>query len=274
MIKLKRTKNDLTISEFENRKEQPMDATKKFDKRAEAYTAGRPGYAKELIEKLYAGYGMSENSVVADIGSGTGKFAKQLLEKGSRVYCVEPNDDMRRTAEKELGGYANFHSVCGSAENTTLDADFADFITTAQAFHWFDTKKFRQECMRIIKPGGKVFLIWNTRDNSDLINRELYQIYSKFCPDFKGFSGGTQKDDPRIAEFFDGRYEYISFDNPLYFDREKFIARSLSGSYSLKSEDKEYAVYIEALNTVFDKYSVDGIVSIANQSVAYIGAVK
>lgn len=251
-----------------------MDTTLKFDGRAKDYITGRPSYAEALIDCLYSDYGISESSVVADIGSGTGKFAKHLLERGSEMYCVEPNEDMRSVAERELCGYTNFHSVQGNAENTTLETGSVDYITTAQAFHWFDVKKFRQECSRIIKNNGKVFLIWNVRDNTDLLNQELYQIYSKYCPDFKGFSGGIEKDDPRIKEFFRGQYDSVSFDNPLYFDKEKFIARSLSGSYSLKDGDKEYAEYMEALVSLFNKHSNHGTVSIANQSVAYIGVVN
>ena len=250
-----------------------MDTTMKFDGRAKDYITGRPSYAEELIDCLYSNYGISESSVIADIGSGTGKFAKHLLERGSEVYCVEPNNAMRCIAESELCGYKSFQSVLGDAENTTLETGLVDFVTTAQAFHWFDVKKFRQECSRIIKNNGKVFLVWNVRDNTDLLNRELYQIYSKYCPDFKGFSGGIEKDDPRIKELFNGQYDYVASDNPLYFDKEKFIARSLSGSYSLKEGDKEYAEYMEALISLFEKHSDNGIVSIANQSVAYIGVV-
>lgn len=251
-----------------------MDTTIKFDGRARDYIVGRPSYAEELIKCLYCDYGISESSVIADIGSGTGKFAKHLLERGSEVYCVEPNDDMRSVAESELSGYKNFHSVLGNAENTALETGFVDYVTTAQAFHWFDVKKFRRECSRILKDNGKVFLIWNVRDDTDFLNQELYQIYSKYCPNFKGFSGGIEKDDPRIKEFFNGQYDYVSFDNPLCFDKEKFIARSLSGSYSLREDDKEYAEYIEALISLFNKHSNNGIVSIANRSIAYIGVVR
>lgn len=251
-----------------------MDTTRKFDGRAGDYTASRPSYAPQLIDCLYNDYGFSKLSVVADIGSGTGKFARHLLERESEVYGVEPNNDMRCVAEKELGKYVNFHSVQGDAENTTLKTGSVDYITSAQAFHRFDVKKFKQECLRIIKNNGKVFLIWNVRDSADLLNQELYRVYSRYCPNFKGFSGGITKDDERIKNFFGGRYEYIAFDNPLYFDEEKFIARSLSGSYSLKDGDREYKEYIEQLLALFKKYSNDGIVSIANQSVAYIGTVK
>jgi len=251
-----------------------MDTTNKFDGYSKNYTVGRPGYAMELIDCLYNEYGMSAASVIADIGSGTGKFARHLLERESTVYCVEPNDDMRATAENELCGFSNFHSVNGDAENTTLEDDSVDFITTAQAFHWFDVQKFKQECSRILRDNGKAILIWNIRDEAEPLNQDLHHIFTKYCPDFKGFGGGIVKDDPRIKAFFDDRYDYVSFDNPLYYDREKFIARNLSGSYSLKEGDAGYNDYLDEITGVFDKYSNRGIVSIVNKSTAYIGNVR
>ena len=82
------------------------------------------------------------------------------------------------------------------------------------------------------------------------------------------------KDDPRIKLFFNDQYDYISFDNPLFYDREKFIARNLSGSYSLKEGDTGFDDYLKEIDNIFNKYARDGIVSIANQSVAYIGEIK
>ncbi len=248
-----------------------MDTTKKFDGIASTYAQSRPSYAIEFIEYLFDKHGFSASSVVADIGSGTGKFAKQLLDKGCNVICVEPNTDMRLVAENELCKYPEFKSVSGSAEHTTLPDSSVDFITTAQAFHWFDTKSFKAECSRIIKPNGKAFFIWNTRNNEASINKELYRVYSEYCPDFKGFSGGTKTHDDRIKYFFNNNYDYIAFDNPLYFDREKFINRSLSGSYSLKKDDCKFNLYLEEINKIFDQFEVDGIVKIENQTVAYIG---
>ena len=246
----------------------------RFDGHAKAYTVGRPDYAEELIECLYSDYGVSASAVIADIGSGTGKFSRHLLERGSEVYSVEPSDDMRSIAETELGRYPNFHSVKGSAENTTLKADLADYITTAQAFHWFDVSRFRQECMRIIKDNGKVILVWNIRDDLDPLNQELYKVYSDDCPEFKGFGGGILKDDQRIKDFFGSGYDYRSFDHLLCLDKEMFVARSLSASYSLKEGDAGYEAYMEALLDVFNRYEDNGSVTIANKSVAYIGSIK
>lgn len=251
-----------------------MDNTKNFTGRAEDYTVGRPTYAEAFIDYLYTEEKVSEKSVIADIGSGTGKFARQLLQKGSTVICVEPNEDMRNMAVKELSHFETFTAVNGTASDTTLEDKSVDFVTTAQAFHWFDVEAFQRECKRILKPNGKAILIWNMRDMTADVNKESHAIYKQFCPRFKGFGGGIEKDDVRIKQFFSNKYECVIFEHPLYYDKEKFIKRSLSGSYSLKEDEPQYEVYIEALENLFDKYAVDGVLEMPNQTVAYVGKVE
>ena len=210
------------------------DTLKKFSGRADDYVAGRPAYAEEFVRWLALEQGFSEETIVADIGSGTGKFAKQLLKMGCFVYGIEPNDDMRKKAEENFLKGENFCSVKGTANKTTLKEHAVDVVTSAQAFHWFDVTAFQKECRRILKPDGRVYLIWNVRDMGEKLNQETFAIYRTFCPRFQGFSGGMKKDDERIQTFFEGHYQYRSFDHPLSYTEETFIRRSLSGSYSLK----------------------------------------
>lgn len=248
-----------------------MANTEKFTDRAEDYTIGRPGYAESFIDYLFCQLGLTAETVIADIGCGTGKLTKQILDRGSFVYGVEPNDDMRSVAVKELSGYERFISVKGDASNTELRDKSVDFITAAQAFHWFDVDKFYYECKRILKDNGKVILIWNSRDESDEVNKAVYLMNKMFCLNFKGFSGGIKKDDERIKKFFGGKYELLSFDNPLYYNKEMFISRCLSSSYSLKPGDENYNEYISYANCIFDKYSLDGTLMLGNSTVVYIG---
>lgn len=243
--------------------------TGKFSGKAKNYSAGRPSYAKAFIDMLYAEQSFSASSEIADIGCGTGIFAKQLLERGSIVYGVELNGDMRLQAENYLAGFDNFRLVNGIAENTTLPDCSVDFITVAQAFHWFNVEPFKAESKRILRSCGKVFLIWNSRDTRAEVNKLCGKIFSKFCKNFKGFSGGIKKDDERISEFFNGKYCYAEFDNPLLYDREKFIRRSLSSSYSLTEKDKNFSEYLSKLNELFDKNSTNGVLTIPNKTEVY-----
>ncbi|MCL2463427.1 MAG: class I SAM-dependent methyltransferase, partial [Defluviitaleaceae bacterium] len=126
----------------------------KFTGKAGLYRTFRPSYPAELIDYLYSHIGFSSDCSIADIGAGTGIFTRILLERGSKVYAVEPNGDMREAAIKDLSGYENFVPVGASAENTGLDDSGVDFVTVAQAFHYFDRQLFRRECQRILKSGG------------------------------------------------------------------------------------------------------------------------
>lgn len=250
-----------------------MQAKEFFSGRAKDYDAGRPSYSQLLIESLYNDVGFTPESVIADIGSGTGKFAKQLLEKGSSVICVEPNGDMGRIARRVLSAYAKASFTDGDASDTKIQSAAVDFITAAQAFHWFDVDGFKNEGRRILKPGGKVVLVWNSRDETAEISAELRAVFSEHCPRFAGQSGGMKKDDEKIIRFFDGKYTVTEFNNPIAFDRSRFIARSLSASYSIKEGEPGFESYISRLNDFFDKHVKDGILTMPNKSVAYIGRI-
>ncbi len=250
-----------------------MNTTTKFDGRAKDYAAGRPTYSAELVCWL-RGAGIEKSSVIADVGSGTGKFSKCLLDEGCKVFAVEPNSDMRAVAEADLRGNPDFFSVSGSAENTTLPCGSVDFVTVAQAFHWFDGAKFRRECLRILKKSGKVFLIWNSREPDAPLNLEWSGIASRYCPDFRGFGNGIRRGDEKIKAFFGEKYDYAAFDYPLIFTKEGFIKRCLSSSYSLTESDESYGKYLESLLNLFDKYAKSGILSVPNRSVVYCGVLR
>src|SRR2546430_9683591 len=124
------------------------DATQRFSSRVEDYARYRPGYPPEVIQLLKTECGLSAESVVADVASGTGIFTRMLLGNRCRVFGVEPNVEMRRSAEGFMAGHARFKSLKGTAESTTLPDHNVDIITAAPAAHWFDPRKTRQEVVR------------------------------------------------------------------------------------------------------------------------------
>lgn len=248
----------------------------KFDGKGEIYAQFRPSYPQECIDELFSNLHLTASDVLADIGAGTGKLTRMLLDKGNTVYAVEPNADMRKIAEENLSTFPNFISVNGTAENTTLPACSVSCVTAAQAFHWFDRQAFRKECQRILKPGGIVILLWNSRDENAALVQENDHVNREFCPNFKGFSGGMlgAQQDGEFADFFsDGVYRTLSFDFPLYFDEQGFIGRNLSASYAPKSTDAQYSAYTEALRALFAKHAENGRICMPNFTECYIGNV-
>ncbi len=116
-----------------------QNSTLRFGNRVENYAKYRPSYPDKVLEYLQQQCHLTDQSVIADIGSGTGIFTKLLLDRGYTVYAVEPNEAMRQKAEKQFKHLqSNFHSTNGTAEATTLPPKIADLIVCAQAFHWFN----------------------------------------------------------------------------------------------------------------------------------------
>ena len=130
------------------------NATSRFSDRVENYVRYRPGYPPEVLQALQAECGLLPSHAVADIASGTGIWTRQLLENGNPVFGVEPNAEMRLAGERLLAAFPNFTSIAGTAEATTLSDQSVDFVTAAQAAHWFDRKESRSEFVRILKLGG------------------------------------------------------------------------------------------------------------------------
>lgn len=246
-----------------------------FDDVASIYEKYRPSYPEEYLNYLISKCNLNKNSVVADIGAGTGIFTKQLLDKNLKVIAVEPNDKMRKVLEEKLNGNKNFTSINGTDKNTNLKENSIDLITVAQAFHWFDIQSFRKECKRILKPNGKICIIWNKLDTNDTIVKEEKNIDYTYTNQFKEINNILQdeKREQLIKEFFsNGTYECKITENNQIYNKETFIGVNLSKSYSLRKEDKNYNEYIKAFKDLFDKYSKNGNLTIKNNTFAYLGS--
>lgn len=235
------------------------------------YAAARPEYAQGFLDLLRELYPLPGPWTAADIGSGTGKLSAQLLRAGFAVYAVEPNRDMRREAEQRLASCPGFQSVEGCDRATGLEDRSVDFITVAQAFHWFDPEAFGRECRRILRENGRVFLVWNARNPEAPVTRELAAVFREFCPDFRAFTGGMERDDPRIRAFFDGAYDAWAFEQPLLYSEEGFLRRAFSSSYSLPREHPEFEPYRRALAAVFRRHAAGERVTVENETVVYSG---
>ncbi len=241
--------------------------TARFDGKSEIYAKARPKYSEELIDFIKESF--TNNCVFADIGSGTGIFTEQLLNCGYEVFAVEPNTDMRQKAEEKLCGICGYHSINSTAENTTLEDNSIDCITVAQAFHWFDAEHFKKECKRILKPDGKILIIYNSRVEDAECTKALTELRKKYCPEFRGFSGGIKDDD--CVRFFDGNCRILRYDNSQKYDKESYKNRLLSSSYSLKEDDAMYRNYIDEIYALYDKFSVNGEITVPTDTVVYIG---
>jgi SAM-dependent methyltransferase len=131
-----------------------------FAEVAGAYERGRPGYPEEAVRWLAGDHPQD----VVDLGAGTGKLTRALVALGHRVTAVEPLEEMRRELEAAL---PDIRALPGSAEAMPLPDSSADVVTSAQAFHWFDHANALPEIARVLRAGGRIALVWNSRDDRD-----------------------------------------------------------------------------------------------------------
>jgi SAM-dependent methyltransferase len=236
-----------------------LDPKIRFSSRVENYIKYRPNYPQEIIEFLTEKRMLTERSVVADIGSGTGILSEIFLKNGNIVYGIEPNIDMRKAGEKLLEKYARFFSVDGSAELTGLGKKSIDLITAGQAFHWFDIERTKLEFKRILKPNGYVVLIWNNRKKKGDNFSNLYEnLVSQYGIDYKE----VRKEEGNVNKFYKEM------------DLEGFKGRFLSASYIPLENDPIFPEMISKLEEIYFKFEQNGTIKLEYDTEVYYGQLE
>jgi SAM-dependent methyltransferase len=147
-----------------------------FGREAEEYERVRPSYPAEAVAWLVDNLGLGPGRTVLDLAAGTGKLTRLLVPFGAAVLAVEPVDGMRRGFVAAVPGVP---MVAGVAEALPVAGESLDAVTVAQAFHWFDADRAFGELARVLRPRGRVGLIWNARDrSSDWVN-EVWSIMDR-----------------------------------------------------------------------------------------------
>jgi len=248
--------------------------TARFSDRVENYVRYRPGYPAEVLDLLRVECGLRPSHVVADVASGTGVFSRLLLENGNSVFAVEPNAEMREMGAHQLDGYDHLVSVAGTAEETTLGAASVDFVTAAQAAHWFDLPRARAEFARILKPGGWCVLIWNERRTSNTpFLREYEQLLLTYGTDYKEVR--HERTTAIIQEFFaPASHQEQVFDLRRQFDYEGTAGRLLSSSYAPLEGHPSHAPMMEELQRIFRAHATDNVVEFEYNTRVYYGKLK
>jgi SAM-dependent methyltransferase len=248
----------------------PLKPTERFSDRVEDYARFRPGYPPAVLDVLRREAGLAPQHVVADLGSGTGLSARLFLEHGNVVLGVEPNRAMREAAERLLAGWPGFRSVAGTAEATTLAAESVDLVVAAQAFHWFDPVATRAEVVRILRPGGWMALLWNTRTATTPFLREYEALLVRYGADYQRIRHDRIEDDV-LTRFFGGDAVRLTVPNPQSLDLESLTGRMLSASYTPPAGHPDRAPMVRALDALFQRHQQEGRVRFEYETRLYLG---
>jgi ubiquinone/menaquinone biosynthesis C-methylase UbiE len=238
------------------------DTVERFSDRVENYVKYRPAYPPQVLPLFRDEMNLRADSVVADIGAGTGISSKMFLENGNRVFGVEPNAAMRQAAAEFLKNYPQFTSVDGTAEKTNLPDDSVDFIVAAQAFHWFDREKTLAEFQRILHDAGFIILMWNERQlDTTAFLREYEKILLEFGNDYENVRHDNL-DEEMFADFFRKEFRRATFQNAQTVDLEGLKGRIHSSSYTPNERDPRFSPMNREIERIFAKYAENGKIDI------------
>ncbi len=221
-----------------------------FSAQAVTYAQGRPGYPRQLTGWLNNALHIDAHSTVVDLGAGTGKFTRLLSTLAPTLIAVEPVQAMGAQLRTLL---PDVRLVNGTAESIPLETASADALVCAQAFHWFSTEAALAEIHRVLKPNGRLGLVWNVRDESVDWVAAITQIITPYEGDTPRFHSGHWR------EAFTGRYfsepeltcfAYTHVGSP----QEVIIDRFLSVSFIAVLSEAEKATVTAQLQALIDTH--------------------
>lgn len=229
----------------------------RFSECASLYAASRPGYPDAAMVSLFDSLSPAGELEVADIGAGTGISSRWLAAGAGRVYAVEPNEAMRNAATP----HERVVWISGTGEHTTLPDASVDLVVCAQAFHWLRADEAMREFARILRPRGRIALIWNVQSATDPATSEYREIVRTHAvdPPVSPWAGGGSHAIALQGRFSDIRLHKIP--NAQRLGLEGLIARARSASYAPKAGPMLDALLRE-LEALFGRFQQDGVIVI------------
>jgi SAM-dependent methyltransferase len=222
-----------------------------------AYDRGRPGYPEEAVAELVRRCGVAPGATVLDLAAGTGKLTRQLLATGADLLAVEPVAAMRERLARFLAPGAGDASgrpawvrvVGGTAEAVPVRDGSLDAVTVGQAFHWFDGPRALAELRRVLRPGGRLGLIWNARDESRPVMAAITAILDRHAGDAPRYRDG------RWRAAFDAGHGFTplaerTFHHLHHLDRAAVLDRFASISFIAALPDADGARVLAEIDQV------------------------
>lgn len=242
-----------------------------FSQKVGDYQASRPDYPDALFVTLRELRVLCEGARVADIGAGTGLLTYGLLQRGYLVTAVEPNDSMREACDGRCSSLANYHSVSGTAEATTLPDQSVDLITAAQAFHWFRIEDARREFLRVLKPQGQVALIWNDRCLENPLQLALEDLFAEFSGADRDAVVAHENKSEVSVFFGGGSYTTLRFEHEQWLDLDGLRSLAFSRSYIPARNTTEGTYVSVMIDRIYEAHAHEGKVRVPYRTVAMVG---
>jgi len=243
---------------------EPMSTSHFFRGKAADYARYRSDYPDVVIRFALASIALVPDDVVADLGSGTGMLSRWFLERGNRLFAVEPEPRMREVAQASLNRFgAQYTSVAGTAERTTLIDSSVTVVVAGNAFHYFDAEVARGEVARILRPGGRVLLVGHEHASTP---NDFMRAYSEFiaevAPDEMRPFHRTDRVSRAEQIFFkrDTPHERDMGDHTFRLTWDGLRGRFLSTSVAPAEGEARHESVVARLSDLFERFAHNGAV--------------
>lgn len=210
-------------------------AARGFAAAAEGYERTRPDYPAEALDRLIQELEVTQAATVLDLGAGTGKLTRMLMPTRARVVALEPVEAMWRTFGQVL---PEVEVVAGTAEALPFHEASFDAVVVAQAFHWFRGEEALEGIARVLKPAGRLGLLWNIRDESLPWVRRLGEIIEAYEGKAPREQTGTWREAFSRTDLF-GSLHQRRFTHNQELDEEGLVTRVASTSFIASLEAGE-----------------------------------
>lgn len=225
-----------------------LNPLNRFSDRVQDYVKYRPSYPKAAIDKILDNFTLPITA--ADIGAGTGISSRLLAARNIKVIAIEPNPEMRKAGIRD--NTASVEWKDGTAENTNLPENSVDLVTCFQAFHWFTPEPTLSEFNRILKPKGKLAVVWNIRDEKDEFTAEYSKIIRKASNNSPAESKMKSVEPLKETTYFKDFQEY-NFIYQQELDFTGLIGRAMSVSY-LPKTGEDYDKLIADFEKLYQRF--------------------
>lgn len=217
-----------------------VEVARSFGAAASVYHRSRPGYPVEAIEWL-----IGDAVRVLDLGAGTGRLTEALVALDCDVIAVDPVEEMLEELEMAVPGVPR---ILGTAEDIPIEDDWVDAVVAGQAWHWFVPERAVPEIARVLRPGGVLGLVWNSRDIRADWLREAGEIMHEGHDASATFEGYV-KIGPPFGPVEEHTVEWIE-----RMSRARFLDLVRSRSHYITASPAEQSATIAALETLLDTH--------------------
>ncbi len=241
-----------------------LDPLNRFSDRASDYVKYRPSYPDSAIDAILSG--LATPLIAADMGAGTGISARLLGDRGVRVWAIEPNTAMSQLAQP----HEQVEYRQATAEQTGLPDRSVDLVTCFQAFHWFNPDPTLVEFARILKPSGRLALVWNTRDRSDPFSYEYGELLRQASNKHPALDSSFNRVETLPTSDYFTNFRELQFSLEQALDLPALIGNTKSRSYS-PTDSEALNRLIQDLGNLFQRYKTDrGVVIVKYSTKVFI----